>query len=281
MTSATFIMPQTNYLKAKLWKYFEIIRVSYYHNTTYTGDLLSLGLLAAIRLWALKELYQVTYHAQGATQIGGLSVALVVWSLVVTNSFQLGIGSRTVLKPLAEEIQSGNIAYALTKPYSFLWYLYFSNIGRLVARLLPALILASITAVILVGPIHLTWPALGGGLLLSVLGLSQNLITLFVLSILAFWLEEVNAFRWIYDKFQFALGGMIIPLSLFPDSLRKIAEFLPFASAYYAPARIFVSFDAHLFYKYLLVSLSWTILFTVILIIIFRNGVKNISINGG
>jgi ABC-2 type transport system permease protein len=39
------------------------------------------------------------------------------------------------------------------------------------------------------------------------------------------------------------IGGVFLPLELFPDWLASIARGLPFASIAYAPARAFVGFD--------------------------------------
>jgi len=273
MTTAAF--------ELKFLKYFEIAKVSYRHATTYIGDLISLGLLVGVRLWVLKQLYFVVYASDPTRQIGGLTTAMAVWSLTFTNSFQLGVGSRMVLQPIAEDIQSGNIAYMLNKPYLFLTYLYFSNIGRLAARLIPTLVLGIIVTLVLVGPITFTWQAVAAGIVLAGLGLSLNLVFIFIIGILAFWVEEVRPYRWVIDRIQWIIGGMVIPLTLFPDWLRKTAELLPFAQFFYGPARILVSFDQGLFIKFLLVQIFWLAVGIITLVTLFRKGIKNVSINGG
>lgn len=271
----------TNTLELKFLKYYEIAKVSYKHATTYVGDVLTLGGLVAIRLWVLKQLYFLVYATGSSHQFGGLTPATTIWLLAFTNSFQLGIGSRMVLLPIAEDIQSGNIAYTLNKPYSFLSYLYFTNIGRLFARLIPTLFLAILATFVLVGPIYFTWQGFIAGVLLSALGLSLNLILIFIIGILGFWVEDVKPFRWVLDRTQWVIGGMVIPLTFFPDSLRNVFELLPFAQMYYAPARILVGFDVQIFAKFLVAQIFWLAVAITILVILFKKGIKNISINGG
>lgn len=262
-------------------KYFAIAKVSYSHATAYYFDAASIGLMVGIRLWVLTQLYTVTYRVNDATSIGGLTLATAIWSLMFTNCFLLCSGTRGVLLSISEDIKSGNIAYILGRPYSFLLYLFSNFSGRFVARFLPTIVVSSLVTLLLVGPISFTLAGLLAGVLLALIGLSMNAVIIFCLGLLAFWTEEVKPYRWIWEKAQWTLGGIMIPLSLFPDSLRQVAEYLPFGAVYYPSARMFVGFDAHMFWKFLGVQIFWLVIALIIMIRLYKKGSKEVSINGG
>lgn len=262
-------------------KYYEIAKVNYRHATAYLFDTLSVGIMVAIRTWVLAQLYAVAYVSYQTTTIGGLTVAATVWSLAITNSLILSSGTRSTLYNIQEDIQSGNIAYLLGRPYSFLLYLYFSNWGRLIPRLMSMIVIIAIMGLLLVGPIHVSVSAVLASMLLAVIGLTLTKTIMFIFGLLSFWMEDVKALRWVYEKFQWAFGGLVVPLSLFPDGLRTFSEILPFAQSYYAPARIFVGFEPALFWKFLSLQLFWLIVCVIIMIWLFKKASKEISINGG
>jgi ABC-2 type transport system permease protein len=74
-----------------------------------------------------------------------------------------------------------------------------------------------------------------------------NTLWLLLFGLLAFWVEEVAPFYWIYQKIVFVLGGMFFPIDFFPEGLRAVASHLPFAYTAYWPAVIMVRFDAGAF----------------------------------
>lgn len=268
-------------LAAATLKYYAITKVAYFHSTAYFYDMASIALMAGIRLWVLSQLYAVTYNQYNAVSIGGLTVAATVWSLAITNTLMLTVGTRGILLKIQDDVKTGNIAHSLAKPYSFVGYMFFYNTGRFIARVIPTLFLTIAMAFLLTSPIPLSYQGLLAGLLLAVLGLSINTFVIISFGLLAFWAEEVRPFRWVYEKAQLALGGLVVPLSLLPDSLRTIAEALPFAQTYYAPARVFVAFDQSLFLKFLALQLFWLVVCGTIMVWLFKKGAKEVSINGG
>src|SRR3989338_9563306 len=146
-------------------KYWAIAKVSYAHGKTYIFDRLSVILMVSLRLWILSQLYTIAYDQYSQSSIGGLTVASTVWSLAITNCFLLSSGTRHMLLSVADDIKTGNIAYILVRPYSFLSYLYFSNVGRIISRLIPSVIISFVLCWFLVGPISVSSQSLLAGLL--------------------------------------------------------------------------------------------------------------------
>jgi ABC-2 type transport system permease protein len=85
----------------------------------------------------------------------------------------------------------------------------------------------------------------------------------------------------IYQKILFILGGMMIPLDFMPAWLRDLSLALPFNYTIYAPARLFVKFDWASFASVAANQLLWIVVFAVVLSLMFRWGMRRVSINGG
>lgn len=77
------------------------------------------------------------------------------------------------------------------------------------------------------------------------------------------------------------LGGMMIPLDVFPEPLSSIARALPFSYVVYAPSRQWVS-PTESFFVEVLPRLAISILVAgAIVFLMFRAGQRNVTVNGG
>jgi ABC-2 type transport system permease protein len=155
-------------------------------------------------------------------------------------------------------------------------------LGRVLPGLLSTLFVGILFAIIFIGPISM--PSIAAfllGIFLLFLGYTLDFFINFSIGLTSFWVEDQEPFAWIYQRIQYIFGGVIVPLSLFPDKIAKIAEYLPFSHLYYGAARTIVQFEPKLFLKFLTVQFGWIILFIFIAILIFKKGIKNVSINAG
>jgi ABC-2 type transport system permease protein len=62
----------------------------------------------------------------------------------------------------------------------------------------------------------------------------------FLLGTLSVITLDIRSIAWAYYSFVSFFSGQIVPLWLFPDFLRKIAEWLPFQAVYYIPMSIYI-----------------------------------------
>ncbi len=264
----------------KLIKYLEVARVAYVNSGAYLVNILGRSLTVVLRIWIFTQLYSVTFAVSGMQQIGGLTVAQVIWSLMLVQSFETST-KPMISKLIDEEIKSGSFAYQVNKPYSYVFYHLAGYFGRVVANLGSNLVIGTVATWFLVGLIGWSWTGLLFGLLILVLGYTLDFLIAMSIGLVAFWWEDSNTIMWMYSKGRFLLGGVILPIALFPEKIQKIAEMLPFANLYYAPARIMVGFDGQLAEKFILVQLVWIFIFIMLVSIMYSRGVKNVAINGG
>jgi ABC-2 type transport system permease protein len=242
--------------------------------------MLGRGFTVVIRIWIFTQLYTVSYNATGVQEINGQSVAMIVWGLMLAQSFQSATRP-SVSRILDEEVKSGTLAYSMSRPYSYILFQLFAFIGRSIPNLLSNLLIGTIAALVLVGPIIFSIQALILGFILLIFGYLLDFFISIIIGLMAFWIEDTTALRWIYEKGQLIFGGVIVPIALFPDSLQIIANILPFSQLYYGAARLMINFEMNLFWQFLAIQIIWISLFALMATYLFKKGIKNVSINGG
>ncbi len=268
-------------LQKKFRKYFEIARITYHDSTAYIGDVLGMAGLIAVRVLIFSQLYTLAFRLSGETVVGGLTLAQTIWILALTQSFHVSNRTRKIMKDIEYEVKNGNIAYSISKPYSYLWFNFSACMGVIGGHIVLTTLFGLLAAAFLVGVIKLHILAVILGLILLFFGFVMNTLAILIIGLLAFWTEDISAYRWIYDKFLWILGGIFLPSSLFPDQYRKIIELLPFNHMFYAPARMMVDGNTGVFLQNLLLQAFWIGVFALILTWIYRKGIKELSINAG
>jgi ABC-2 type transport system permease protein len=98
-------------------------------------------------------------------------------------------------------------------------------------------------AVLFVGPIPIHWSSLIGFAVALLLAFVLDFLGTFLVGLGAFWLEDTTGLLLIYSRLTMLLGGMLLPLDLFPTSWQPWLRLLPFSSILYGPAQMFVQPD--------------------------------------
>ena len=249
------------------------------NNLVYFWNFLSKNLFFIFIMFIYLMLWKNIYAQKGNT-IGGLSLGAMIWYLIVTELVTL---SRTDIHlQINDDVKSGNIAYLLTKPYNYVLYCFSYFVGEVGIKLLSNGIIGLCIGFIYAGTLkgfnllHLPF------ILLSIIaGCCIHFFIYITLALTSFWFEENTAFFWIYSKLIFTLGGMLMPIELFPSWLQKVSRFLPFSYVTYVPARLAVDFSFSNFYKQFSIQLLYLGIFFSLAMILYKRGAKNINVNGG
>lgn len=206
---------------------------------------------------------------------------MMIWYLVMTESITTSSSGTELIKELNEEVKSGNLSYTLNKPYSYMGYFYSKKLAQGMLSFLLTFILGSLVALILVGKIKFSLITIPFILLTGLAAFTIDFFLASIIGISAFWLEDTNSFRWIYEKLVFILGGMLVPLEIFPSWLKNISSSLPFSYMAYHPARLFVNFDFGRFMNVIAVQLVYIIILGLLVILMYKFAVRKVNIHGG
>lgn len=103
------------------------------------------------------------------------------------------------------------------------------------------------------------------------------------ISMLGFWIEDVTTLNLIINGGVWALlGGMIVPVATFPESIRRFAEMLPYRYMLSFPIEIFSGrLDASAIFSGFLTVLIWIFVFAILMRLIWVSGLKTYSAYGG
>lgn len=258
-------------------KYSAIARINLLNNLAYAAELAYRSLFMIVILIVFIQLWRTTFDVTGSDRIAGLSLSDTIWYLVMTETIMLS--KIRFASKIAEEVRDGSLAYTVSRPYSYMLYHFAYGLGDALLRLAINFTAGAILVSVLVGPMPQTsLPAVFVTIILAVV---LDFCINGMLGLLAFFTEDVDSFVLIYNKILFILGGMMIPLDFFPAWLRDLSTALPFSYAIYAPARIFVQFDWNRWVGVVLGQVAWIAMFAVALRLMFRWGMRRVSINGG
>lgn len=83
------------------------------------------------------------------------------------------------------------------------------------------------------------------------------------------------------QKLVFVLGGLFIPVDMFPDRLARIARALPFAFSAYWPASVIVAFSPARFLTALSGALSYVVALSALVAALFALGRRRVQAQGG
>lgn len=222
-------------------KYVAIGRVTLATQVAYRSEMLLRTLFLAMILYIFLQLWTVTYEAMGQQTVAGFSVAQMIWYLMVTESILISRPRMTL--EIDAEVRAGDVAYQLIRPYDYVLFRLARYLAERVLRLGICLAVGSALALLYVGPIRLGADSLAAALLVLGLGVLVDFAGAIAIGLCAFWVEDTQPLTLLYDRAIMLLGGLLLPLELFPAWLGDLLAALPFQLLLYAPARLVVSGD--------------------------------------
>lgn len=265
-------------MERKLRKYGAIGRITVKNQLAYVTDLLVRTLFLLLILYVFVQLWTVTYEGAGTRVIGGYRFEDLIWYLIFSEAIVTAVPRIHIT--VEEEVKSGGIAYLLTRPMSYLLYRYSEFAGEFAVRLLINLMVGSMLGVSLFGLPDFGWGWVGF-IPVAAAAMTLNFMVRMILSLCAFWVEETSGLIFVYDKLVFTLGGMLIPLELLGNQLRRLVGWLPFQTMVYYPVKTAVHFDPSRMAGMLGVQLLWGLGLGGLLWIVYRRGVTKLNVNGG
>ena len=259
-------------------KYLAIFKINLLNSLAYPAEMLTRAGMILIFMWVFFQLWRVTYTASGAAVLNGLTLHDTMWYLLLAETLELG--RPRLSRVISEQVKDGSIAYLLNKPYDFLLYQLSGGLGESLPRMGLLFVIGGGLVWAMAGPppALTNWPpallALTGAWLL-------HFCVNALIGLAAFIAEEVAPFEWIYQKFVFILGGMLIPIDFYPTWLQTVAKSLPFAYMMYGPCRLFVEPNVQIFAQILAGQVLWLAVLSGVLILAFARGMRRLAINGG
>jgi ABC-2 type transport system permease protein len=161
---------------------------------------------------------------------------------------------------LEDDIHHGALEPYLLRPKPYLLQRVAPAMGEMMVRLV-VLGTAGLAVIAVSGrplPTPVVWPTT---LLLGTLGCVIGMLLYVLVGLAAFWMRRVMPAMLIVQKLSFLLGGLLAPISLYPDWLFGFAEATPFGAHLYWIGVQVLTPSVRLFW----IGIGWQILWIAIL----------------
>jgi ABC-2 type transport system permease protein len=206
----------------RLTKYAAFTRIAAMQARRDRGELYGRVVFFAVVLGVFSSLWQATREA-GIVSLG--DPRSLGWYLASTEWILLSVPMVHV--DIQEAVRRGDVVYLLGRPVSYVGAAFAEGLGQLIMRAPVLAVTAFVCAFAFTGWI----PPVRALATVAVFGLvASALLTAFYVGIglLAFWLEDVSPVFWIWQKLLFVLGGLMMPLALYPAWMQRVAGLTPF-----------------------------------------------------
>lgn len=261
-------------------KYFYIFKSELQSNLQYMTNILVRCLSSYIIVYILISLWKYIY-SDPSEIINGYSVEQMIWYVIVTETLWNILSGRKLCKKICTDVKSGNIAYNINKPYSYIGYVISNHLGNVTISALIYVISSLMIGILFVG--HIPSLNIINIILLiisCIFAILINILFILMIGLFSFKVEDAMPFYWLYSKVIIVIGT-IFPIEYFPIKLRGILSYSPIYVVSYGPAKLFVDFSYSMFLKIFIAQIIYIVVCSLICKIIYKKGVKKLNVNGG
>lgn len=273
---STFALHEHRIRLRSLAPYAELVRLAFRNTLHARGELIGRAAFYGLLLYVFSRLWIAVLPDQSLT---GFSAVDGVWYLAFTEWIVLSLPLPH--QQIAKDINDGSLATAMTRPTSYIWSQMAEAIGELFARMLAMLPAGMAFAWLFTGQ----WPSQVSVLpsLVPLALLAGLLGTLMhgLFGLLGAWLHEVTPLYWINNKLQMLAGGMILPLSIYPDLLHEIASWTPWYATLYGVGQHLVGAPGAAWLGSLAMLGAWLVVMVIVMELLWRRVQRIVCEKGG
>lgn len=223
----------------------------------------------------LSALWRTATQANGGV-VAGYSAVALTWYVATSEAATVTLNTR-LIEEAGEDIASGSVAVELLRPVSVLWLRVATQVGGSLPRIALCGAIGLLYSTWMAGPPPNPWSLLlaAPSLLLAI---TCNLVAQHAFAGASFWVRDARSTWFLYQKFVFIVGGMLLPLQVLPTAMFRVALWLPFMAMAYAPSRLASgSFEPQL----LVVQVGWLGALSFLAVGVFARGERRLQVVGG
>ena len=286
-TAAGHLVPWRRTARATVGLYGHFIRLAFlkflaYRLRYYTG-VISYTIFVAGYYYLYTALFESRAPGpDGVATMGGLTVEQMI-TYVAVGWIGRSFYFNNIARELMVQVQDGQIAMQLVKPFDVQSVMMFEAVGEAGFRLIMFTLPITVVIVPLFGVQMPEHPGLIGWTLVS---FSLSLVILaqlnFLTGCLAFYLKNIQGVlraKMVSGDF---LAGVLVPFSLFPDWFQTAVTWLPFQAVGYIPVMIFLGKrPGGELWEALGLQLIWAVGLWLAGRIVWRRSLRQVIVQGG
>jgi ABC-2 type transport system permease protein len=257
-------------------KYVSVAAIAIRQALADRGALIARVALYGVLLLVFSRLWRLVAD-RGAVE--GASHRELLWYLAVTEWVVLSVP--LIHLRIDADVQRGDIACLLARPISYLGSRLAESAGDFLLRAATMAAAGFVFATLMTGGL----PKDPRGLLLAVpLGLLAGWVALCfhaAIGLTSVWLKDSSPVYWIWQKCAFILGGLMLPLEVYPPWLREIAEVTPFSALMNGPGRMAFGWQPRVALLVGAQLLVWSAVATALLAWVNARARRALEVSGG
>lgn len=279
-----------NTLAHRLMTWWMVMRISLEERLAYRGDFALGTLMRFLPIITQIFLWGAVFSSLGddsatGKKLGGYNFPDMVAYFLLTMIARAFSSMPGLASGIASQIRQGEIKRYLIQPVDLVGFLLLGRVAHKLAYYFVATLPFAFVFFLCRGYFaggfpspHLFFAFLGSLLMGFLLGFFLEA----TIGMIGFWFLEVSSLLFIFMLFSFFLSGHMFPLTLLPDSVLTVVNFLPFKYLAYFPAAIFLGkiSDADLPME-LAIEAVWVAFFIIACRVMYSRGVKRYSGYGG
>jgi len=217
--------------------YWEVAKRGFRRYSTYraatVAGVVTNSVFAFIRAYILIAIFRQRAH------IGGFDVRDALTYTFVSQGFLMPM-AMFGWYDIEQRVRTGDIVSDLYRPVDFQGYWFALDGGRALyqamARGVPPVLVGAVFFSLRAPPVA----ALPVFAVSCVLGLAVSFALRFLTNLLSFWIIDVRGPAQVLVMVELFLGGVVLPIALFPRTLEVLARALPFASIAQLPLEVYL-----------------------------------------
>jgi ABC-2 type transport system permease protein len=203
----------------------------------------------------------------------------MLWYLALTEWIVLALPP--VQQEVDDDVRTGDVAYQLTRPLSYAGAKVAGAIGTLLVRMAVLAPVGFGLAWALAGSLPPEPLRLVAAVPLAVGAAVVGTVFLVAIGMTAFWIQDSAPVFWIWQKMSFVLGGLILPIALYPGWLQALARWTPFHPLVSAPGASALGLEPIGAWDVAARIAAWGVVAALLLRALFRRGLRVLDVNGG
>jgi ABC-2 type transport system permease protein len=256
-----------------------VLRTAARQQWVYRSELVARAVQMVLFMGVFMALWSTAFAVGGRSELAGFSLAEMVWYLAMAETVVLS--TSRVFMDISEQVKAGDLAYTLARPLSYPFFQVANSLGGSTPRFLLNLLTGAAVVAVGLRQVAGSLPGLVAFLGVAALALLLDALLAVLIGLAAFWIEEVNPIYWIYSKLLFTVGGLFLPLEMFPDWLQRVVRWLPFQYISYVPARTFVRFEPAFVAQAVAGQVIYVVLLTGAVLLVWRAAQRRMVVHGG
>lgn len=268
-------------IKRQLKQAKVIIATAWQKNLSFRFTVLTYRIGEIVETLVLILMWTAIYSSEGQL-IKGFTLNEMITYVLIGNLCSVAVRN-SLPAYISKHISEGGLSLFLTKPISYIKYVFINELGRIFLITILSLFSQTIVTLFFLDKIIVNFNPLYIIIIIMMVFFAFviELLIGFLIGIIAFWTDEVDGIQTTIDRVKRFFSGGYFPLSLLPVAFVTVSTYLPFQYSFFIPASLYLKkIDLYQGIYGLGIQIIWIFLLSLILSIAWRRGLHKYEAMG-